>query len=79
MANIYAYDAGYADGRQWDRPDKVFKGGWHDATIKAIGVAAFGLRCGLTDKEIFERGRWWDAACGEYDRGCTDGVVTRVG
>ncbi len=74
MSNIYAYDAGYADGQKWVAPHKVPVGTWHDVTIHSIGATAFGLRCGLTDEAIVGRGPAWDAACDEYNRGCVEGV-----
>lgn len=74
MKNLYAYDAGYADGQKWAIAPKGPPDAWHEATIHATGQTAFGLRCGLTDKAIAERGSAWAAACQEYNRGCADGL-----
>lgn len=76
MVNFYAYDAGYADGRKWVEPEKVGRE-FHAVTIESTGAAAFGVRCGLTDNEVNHRGKHWDEACREYDRGCVEGINSK--
>ena len=75
MTNSKAYQAGFADGQQWDYDaPEVQRDGWDDATISALGSIAFGRHVGLTAAETEDRGEAWRKACADYNRGCVDGV-----
>jgi hypothetical protein len=77
MQNLYAYDAGFKDGRNWPDGDTSGDVEYHSVTIALMGASAFGVRCGLMDGEVVRRGEGWTAACKDYDRGCSDGFRAR--
>lgn len=74
MSNLYAYDAGFSDAQRWDSTERALDGKWHELTINQLGAAAFGVHCGLQDGEVVARGKAWQAACDEYDRGFVEGL-----
>lgn len=82
IENYTAYGVGFEDGQQEDlngatEPEALR---WDESAIHALGISAFGAHVGLTDEEVAEaenRGDAWLTACGDYNLGVIDGILSR--